>query len=201
MLSQELDEVRLGLPKELSDAAGADGTADTAEIDVAAQRYLAVHPGSDRHLMILEIGSRQLSTRDGPPELLRAAATGTLPGGTVGSLRTVESAAGPLRILSAPLTNADQTIGTVTVVGPLSEGRDQGRTALVRIALAGGIGLAVGGVVLVFAVRRALQPVRELAVAARSVDLSDLKSPGPRPGPAGRGRRRWPGSSTGCSTG
>jgi signal transduction histidine kinase len=176
VLSQELGEVRIGLPRELSNAAGDDGAATTAEIDAAAERYLAVHPGSDRHLMILEIGSRQLGTRDGPPELLGLQRLGTLPAGTLGSLRTVESAAGPLRILSAPLTNADRTIGTVTVVGPLSERRDQGRTALVRIALAGGIGLVVGGVILIFAVRRALQPVRALAVAARSVDLSDLKS-------------------------
>ncbi|WP_375430872.1 ATP-binding protein [uncultured Friedmanniella sp.] len=176
VLSQELDEVRLGLPTELREAAGDDGEATTAEVDAAAQRYLAVHPGSDRHLMVFEIGSRQLSTRDGPPELLRLQRLGTLPAGTLGSLRTVDSPAGPVRILSAPLTNATQTIGTVTVVGPLSEGRHQSRTALVRIALAGGIGLAVGGVILVFAVRRALQPVRALAVAARSVDLSDLKS-------------------------
>ena len=176
VLQQELDEVRLGLPKELASAAGTDGSATTAEIDVAAQRYLAVHPGSDRHLMILQIGSRQLSTRDGPPELVQLQRLRTLPEGTVGSLRTVDSAAGPLRVLSAPLTNGTQTVGTVTVLGPLSEGNDQGRTALVRIAIAGGIGLAVGGIVLVFAVRRALQPVRALAVAARSVDLADLKS-------------------------
>jgi hypothetical protein len=69
ILQQELDEIRLGLPEELAAAAGDDGTATDAEIDLAAQRYLAVHRGSARHLTLIQIGSRRLSTRDGPPAL------------------------------------------------------------------------------------------------------------------------------------
>ncbi len=176
VLLQELNEVRIALPDELQAAAGSDRTVAAAELDLAAQRYLAVHPGSDRHLTVIEIGSSRLSTRDGPPSVEQLVLQDELPAGEPGALTTVSSAAGPLRVVSAPLTTGGQTLGNVTVVGPLSEGREQATDALVRTASAGTIGLAAGGLVLLFAVRRALQPVRALATAARSIDLSDLQS-------------------------
>lgn len=181
VLRQELAEVRLRLPEQLQSAAGGDGTASAAELDLAIQRFLATHPGSDRHLTVIQIGSRQLSTRDGPVALELLQLEGALPAGELGSLVTVDSAAGPLRVLSAPLTAGQEELGTVTIVGPLSGSGAQADEALRRIALAGFIGLAIGGILLLLAVRRALQPVHALATAARSVDLTDLQARIPDP--------------------
>jgi len=176
ILRQELSQVVLDLPPELQAAAGNDGVASPAEMDLAVQRFLAVHPGTDRHLTVITIGSRTLVTRDGPPDLERLQRRGDLPAGQPRSLMTVDSAAGPLRVLSASLMGADQELGSVTVVGPLSEGRQRAMDALVRIAISGAVGLVVGGLLLLIAVRRGLRPVRALAGAARSVDLTDLQS-------------------------
>lgn len=181
ILQQEIEEVRLGLPRELQAAAGDDGVASAAELDLAVQRYLAVHPGSDRHLTVIEIGSHQLSTRDGPPALKQLVLLGTLPAGEPGSLLTVDSDAGRLRVLRAPLRTGSTDLGMITVVGSLADTRAQAQDALVRIAAAGFIGLALGGLILVLTLRRALQPVRALAAAARSVDLTDLQSRVPIP--------------------
>ena len=82
LLRQELAEVRLGLPAQIMAAQGADGIADAAEVEVAVRRYLAVNPGSERHLTVIQIGAggrsapgtgrrpcSSCSARDGcPPE-------------------------------------------------------------------------------------------------------------------------------------
>ena len=176
VLRQELDEVQLSLPGELRAAAGGDATALSAEAELAVERFLAVNPGSARHLTVIRIGATTLSTRDGPPALKRLQRQGTLPDGEPGSLLTVDTDAGPVRVLSSPLVAAEQQLGSVTISGPLSDGLAQANEAFVRIILAGAIGLVLGGLLLLLAVRRALRPVRELASAARSVDSSDLRT-------------------------
>ena len=47
--------------------------------------------------------------------------------------------------------------------------------------MASAVGLLLGGLVLLIALRRALRPVHDLATAARSVDLNDLSSRVPEP--------------------
>lgn len=181
LLKQEMSEVRLTLPKELESAAGADNVLSAIEIDVAVQRYLAVHPGNARQFTTVEIDNQQFSTRDGPAEVKTLRQKGALPVGRPGSIETVDSAAGPLRVLTAPLMMNSKSAGNISVVGTLVDGRQQADDAFIRILLAGFVGLVLGGLVLLFAVRRALQPVRALANAARSVDLSDLESRVPNP--------------------
>lgn len=181
LLRQELEEIRLGLPGELAGAAGGDGRVSSAEADLAVQRYLAVHPGSDRHLTIIDLGGRRLSTRDGPGALEQLQVRGELPAGELGSVSTIDSAAGPLRVLSASLQTEQQAFGKATIIGPLGDTLAAARDALVRTILAGFIGLSIGGALLLVAVRRALQPVRDLAAAARLVDLSDLDTRVPEP--------------------
>lgn len=181
LLMQELRAVRDGLPAELRAAAGPDGITGATEADLAVQRFLAVHPGSRRHLTIIEIGAQQFSTRAGPADVEELQQNGELPSGTAGTLQTVDSESGPLRILKAPIVADSGQLGDVTVIGSLSAGRAQATEALVRIALAGLIGLAVGALTLLLAVRRALQPVGALAAAASSADLSDLGARVPEP--------------------
>jgi two-component system, OmpR family, sensor kinase len=181
LLRQEMTEVRLGLPAELEAARGADGVADVAEVELAVQRYLARNPGSVRHLTVIQVGSNVFSTRDSPPDLEQLQRENALPAGIGGTLTTVDSSVGPLRMLTASLDSDGSPFGTLTVVGPLAPGRAQATQAFGRIALASVSGLLVGGVLLVFALRRALQPVHDLAAAARSADLGDLDVRVPEP--------------------
>jgi signal transduction histidine kinase len=181
LLSQELTEVRLGLPAELQAARGTDGVTDAAEVELAVQRYLALNPGSARHLTVIQVESKVFSTQDGPPDLQELQRENGLPAGVGGTLTTVDSPVGPLRMLTASLESDGSAIGTLTVVGPLTPGRAQATQAFGRIGLASVIGLLVGGVLLVFALRRALQPVHDLAAAARSADLGDLDVRVPEP--------------------
>jgi two-component system, OmpR family, sensor kinase len=182
VLRRELTALQLGLPEQLNAATGGDGTADAAEVDQAVQRYLALHPGSEQHLTIIRLGPRTLSTRDGPPELEELQRSSGLPSGTQGRLLTVDSPVGPLRVLSADVISGGQTIAQVSVLGPLSRGWDQAREAFIRIGVASAIGLTLGGLVLLLALRQALHPIHDLATAARSVDLTDLSSRVPEPG-------------------
>ena len=181
VLRREVTALALGLPDQLAEAAGADGTANAAEVDVAVQRYLARHPGSQQHLTVVTLGARTLSTQDGPPDLVALSRADGLPRGTVGRLLTVASAVGPLRVLTADVVSQGQVVAQVSVYGPLGPGRASAQQAFVRIAVASAVGLLLGGVVLLVALRRALRPVHELADAARSVDLRDLSSRVPEP--------------------
>jgi two-component system OmpR family sensor kinase len=181
VLRREVTALALGLPGQLAEAAGADGTADAAEVDLAVQRYLALHPGSQQHLTVVTLGAKTLSTRDGPAELVSLDRGEGLPRGTVGRLLTVSSPAGALRVLTADVVSQGQNVAQVAVYGPLGPGRDSAQQAFARIAIASAIGLVLGGVVLLLALRRALRPVHELASAARSVDLRDLSSRVPEP--------------------
>ncbi|WP_172825721.1 HAMP domain-containing sensor histidine kinase [Microlunatus sagamiharensis] len=182
VLRREVSALALGLPDQLSAAAGSDGTADAAQVDRAVQQYLALHPGSQQHLTVITLGSRTISTQDGPPELVELNRSGALPAGVDGRLLTVSSKAGPLRVLRTPVVSRGAQVAVVSVYGPLAPGLDQARQAFVRIGLASAVGLVLGGVVLLLALRKALRPVHELADAARSVDLRDLSSRVPEPG-------------------
>lgn len=181
VLTQELAEIRLGLPVALAAAAGADQVTSGEEVDLAVRRYLAVQPGSARHLTVITVDGRSYSTAQGPAEVLRLERSGGLPRGPSGLLVTAASPAGDLRLLSAPVVSNGRQIGTVVVVGPLSEGQAQARNALARVAIAESVGLVAGGTLLALVLRRALRPVRQLAEAARSVDLADLDTRIPEP--------------------
>ena len=181
VLRREFTALQQKLPEQLTAATGSAAVADPAAVDRAVRRYLALYPGSEQHLTVIRLGSRVLSTRDGPAELEALEASGSLPTGTPGRLLTVASPAGPLRVLTAELTSEGRPFAQATVLGPLSPGEAQARGAFVRIGVASAVGLLLGGLVLLIALRRALRPVHDLATAARSVDLNDLSSRVPEP--------------------
>lgn len=174
LLRRELTAVQLGLPPQLKAADGSDRRIDANEFDVAVQRYLALHPGSPQHLTIIEVGERSLSTGDGPADIVALHREGRLPTGTPGTLGTVDSPAGPLRLLNSPLIIGGQAVGSITVAGPLAPGQAHASQAFVRIGVASAVGLLLGGLLLVLALRQALRPVHDLVTAARSADLRDL---------------------------
>ncbi|MFC5381545.1 sensor histidine kinase [Aquipuribacter nitratireducens] len=170
LLRGQLDQVGAGLPEDIAGTAGADGVASPAELRLAGERYLATTPGGSGHLLVLDLGGQRLVGSDGPPELLALRDADELPEGEPGRAATVSTARGDVRVLTAPLVvDGGVVVGSATALGSLADARDRGASVLWRIGLAGGIGLLVGGLVLLVAVRRELRPLRALAGAARQV--------------------------------
>ncbi|PWJ53168.1 Signal transduction histidine kinase [Quadrisphaera granulorum] len=173
LLLDETAVLQRDLPDLVVQQAGADGVLTSEEAALAANAYLALHDGSARHIVVLLTeGRRQLSS--GPSALVTLAGSEDVPLGEPGRVMTVPSALGDVRVLNTPIEVGGQRIGTALLLGSLEPGRAQALDALQRIALAGGVGLLVGGAVLVVAVRRATAPLRHLAQAARAVDLAAL---------------------------
>ncbi|MGE0795960.1 MAG: ATP-binding protein [Acidimicrobiia bacterium] len=178
VLRDELRTVRTELPLRFPDHAQVTGT----ELRAAVREYLALHPGSRRHLTVVHIGSDTYSTTTGPDPLVDLRRDGELPEGTPGRLRTVATAEGPTRVLNATLTAAGQEVGQVVVVGTLEDVQADAIASLGSIAAAGSVGLVVGGAVLIVATRRAVRPVTELAAAARATGGRDLTARVPATG-------------------
>lgn len=173
-LEQVRADVSADLPEELAAAVGVDGVLSPAEAGLAGRRFLTSEPGSDVHLTSLTLGPQPLVTQAGPAPLRRLRDAGALPAGQAGSVVTVGTEQGPVRVLTSSLVAEDgTTLGEVRVYGSLVEGRAAARAALVRIAVAGGVGLLVGAVLLLVAMGRALRPLAELATAARGTGAGD----------------------------
>ena len=177
ILRRELEAVTAGFPPML--AGKAQLNAD--DLRRAASQYLAIHPGSDRHLTVFSFGGDEISTRAGPDRLVELRQDGRLPDGTLGRLTTADTPEGPVRVLAAPLAAGGVIAGRVTIAGPLHEAHDTAARSLVRMSVAGAIGLVLGGGGLVLATRRALRPVRALADTARATSGGDLEARAPEP--------------------
>ncbi|WP_380163500.1 ATP-binding protein [Jannaschia sp. R86511] len=170
VLLLELDAAREALPTEIADQAGLDGVSSPLELQRAAQAFLRRNPGSDRHMTAVQAGGERFVTQAGPAPLRSLRDADALPADTSGSVTSIGTGEGPVRVLASPLRAADGTErGGVVVYGSLAEGRATAADALLRIALAGGVGLLVGGVLLFLAVGRALRPVADLAEASRGL--------------------------------
>ncbi|TNM70196.1 HAMP domain-containing histidine kinase [Streptomyces sp. NP160] len=187
LLTDELADLRTDLPRLVREQAGTDGQVSADEARTAANAYLGTHDGSARHLLVIDVEGRRQFTRSGPAPLVDLLNRGDLPTGQAGRLVTVPSLRGEVRVLNTPVEVGGQQVATALLVGSLEPGRAQAADVLQRIAIAGGIGLLVGGAVLVVAVRRATAPLRHLAHAARDVDLAALPDGPPQLPGADRG--------------
>ena len=179
LLRRERDELVASFPALLAGAESGGLTGD--ELRVAAQQYLAAHPGSDRHLTAITVAGDTFTTSEGPGDLVALRDAGRLPAAPPGRLTTVDTGAGPVRVLSAALTAGGEEVAVATVASPLDEVRDDALTSLGRIAAAGAVGLALGAVALVLSTRRALRPVADLAATARRTRGGDLAARAPEP--------------------
>ena len=172
LLRQERDELVASFPGVLA-GAEVDGLTDD-ELRRAAQQYLAAHPGSDRHLTTITVAGDAFTTRDGPRALVDLRSQDALPTAESGRLTTVDTAEGPVRVLSAALLAGGEEVGTATVASPLDEVRDDALTSLGRVAGAGAVALVLGALALVLSTRRALSPVADLAATARRTRGGDV---------------------------
>jgi signal transduction histidine kinase len=176
-LERELSGLVAGLTEDVP-----EGGRTTAALQEAAARSLALNPGSDRHLAVIEVAGRRARNLEGAAALVRLERDGRLPAGEVGRLTTVGTPAGDVRVLAAAIEADGVRVGTATIVGTLDDARDAASTALTRIALAGAIGLVLGGAALTLATRRALAPVVGLAGAARATKGDDVGARVPETG-------------------
>lgn len=179
LLRQELSELTASFPPLLAQAE-ADGLSDD-ELRQTAQQYLATHPGGERHLTAVSVAGDTFTTAEGPPSLVGLRDADQLPAVEAGRLTTVDTDAGPVRVLSASLVSGDRPVGVARVMSPLDEVRDDALTSLGRIAVAGAIGLALGALALTLSTRRALRPVADLAATARRTRGGDLSVRAPEP--------------------
>lgn len=188
VLRQEYTDLTRGLPDALEQVSGS-APASAAQLELAVQNFLALHPGGDLHLTVVTIGERVVSTEDGPASLRQLVADGMLPPGVVASreadgrglLTTAGTSTGDIRMLVAPIISDGAVIGEVQVLGSLADANETATAALWRILVAGLVGLLVGGVILVLAVRKALRPVGSLASAVRSADRTGTTARVPEP--------------------
>ena len=108
VLRREFDRAATGLPGAADRRpTGSDGRRRSPRRSTwPSRRYLALHPGSDQHLTVIRRSARGCSAPGtARRNSKRCSASGSLPTGTAGRLRTVASPAGPLRVLTAELTS------------------------------------------------------------------------------------------------
>lgn len=147
---------------------------DEASITAAVEQYLATHPGTGSHLKAVTIGDRVLVTDRGPDPVLALLADGPLPAGAApGTLSSVESEQGSLRVLSTPVVIGGDTVGELAVYGDLEAVLTDARTTAGRIALAGFVAATLGVVLIAVTTRRALRPLQRLSEQTRAIGSTE----------------------------
>lgn len=183
LLRSEAASLGRALDDELHQAAGRDGQVSTPEAERAARRALSISPSGTRHVALVSVDGRRLQSTGGPPRVAALMRGADAPATVPGSIRTVETAAGPVRVLDTAVRDrSDNEILTVTVVAPLDQVHDTAGTVLRRAAVASAVGVAVGGGLLWLVARRTLRPVHDVSAAASAISPADLTTRVPVPG-------------------
>ncbi|MFC4563079.1 ATP-binding protein [Nocardiopsis mangrovi] len=181
LLREEAELLGDALADRLPSAAGLDGVVSGPEAERAARQALAVRPSGARHVSLVTVDGVRLQSAGGPARVAALMRGGDAPE-TQSGLRTLDTGAGPLRVLDASVVDeAGTAVVVVTVAAPLDPSRDEAATVLLRAALAGGVGVLGGGVALWLVVRRTLHPVREVSAAAQAISPDDLTTRVPVP--------------------
>ncbi|MFJ9557264.1 ATP-binding protein [Nocardiopsis sp. NPDC101807] len=182
LLREESALVGDALADQVPAAAGLDGVVSGPEAERAARQALAVRPSGARHVTLVTANGARLQSTGGPTRVAGLMRGGDAPAPEPGTIRTLDTDAGPVRVLDTAVADeAGDPLAVVTVVAPLDSTRDTAATVLLLSALAGGIGVVGGGVVLWLVVRRTLSPVREVSEAAKAISPSDLDTRVPVP--------------------
>jgi signal transduction histidine kinase len=167
---------------QLPSAAGLDGVLSAPEAEHAARRALTVRPSSASHVALLTVGGVRLQAAGGPARVAAMLRGSEAPGSDPGRIRSLDTVAGPVRVLDTTvIDDTGAAVATVTVAAPLEQPRDTAASVLRRAALAGAIGIAVGGLALWLVVRKSLRPLRQVSAAAESIAPTDLTARVPVP--------------------
>ncbi|CAL9614935.1 Adaptive-response sensory-kinase SasA [Nocardiopsis dassonvillei] len=183
LLREESALVGEALGVRLPAAAGLDGVVSGPEAQRAARQALATRPSGARHVTLVSAGGVRLQSTGGPGAVATLMSGSDAPPVEPGTLRTVDSGAGPLRVMDAAVVDGDGAqVAVVTVAAPLEPSREAAGAVLASVGAAGAVGLAGGGLLLWAVVRRTLRPVREVSAAAKEVSPADLAARVPVPG-------------------
>ncbi|MFY7066107.1 HAMP domain-containing sensor histidine kinase [Nocardiopsis changdeensis] len=183
LLQEEAALVGEALGNRLPEAAGIDGVVSGPEAQRAARQALATRPSGARHVTLVSAGGVRLQSTGGPGPVATLLSGPGAPPVEPGSLRTVDSGVGPLRVMDTAVVDGDGAqVAVVTVAAPLEPSRDAAGAVLASVGAAGAVGLAGGGLLLWAVVRRTLRPVREVSAAAKEVSPADLAARVPVPG-------------------
>jgi signal transduction histidine kinase len=147
----------------------------------AVVEYMALHPSTESYLIVVRMDGDVLSSPGGPEELVKLRDRGDLPTSRPGQFETLDTPLGRIRSLSTRILMGDERLASFQVVGSLEPIRREALGELRRLAVAGLLSLVLGGILLALVLRRALAPLRRLAGAARSVQLTDLSIRVPEP--------------------
>jgi len=182
LLREESAQLAASFTDGATDGAGLDRVLAEPEARNAARAALAVHPSGPRHVAVITLGESRLQATGGPPRVAALLRGTDAPATEPGRLRTVDTSVGAIRILDLALTDpSGAPLAVVTVAAPLDAVRDAANGALARSAAAAAVALVMGGAMLVWVVRRSLQPLRELSDAARAITPEDLTARVPVP--------------------
>lgn len=141
----------------------------------AVTRYLALNPSTESYWTIVTLADgRQLAAANGPPELEPLYREDRLPSGRLNVRETVATDAGDIRTVSVPVQLAGEQLATLQIVAPLGPERAEAFEAARLVAIAAGIALLLGGILLAASLWRSLRPLGDLASAARSTELRSL---------------------------
>ncbi len=170
----------------LPDAAGLDGVLTVPEIETAARAALTRHPSGTRHVpvVVVQRGGEvvRLYGDGGPPEIAALVRGDATPVITPGLVRTVDTDAGPVRVLSRMvLDEAGADLARIDVLASLDDVRESASTVLRRSALAGLAGVLLGAAALWWVVRRSLRPLEDVSHAAAGITSHDLTTRVPVP--------------------
>lgn len=186
LLREEAAMLTAELAGLLPEAAGLDGVLSVPEVERAATSALTRHPSGTRHVpvVVVQRGGEvvRLYANGGPPEIAALVRGNAAPEITPGTVRTVDTEAGPVRVLSRMVldeTGAD--LARIDILASLDEVRASASSVLRRSALAGLVGVLVGAAALWWVVRRSLRPLEDVSRAAAGITTQDLTTRVPVP--------------------
>jgi two-component system OmpR family sensor kinase len=163
---------------------GLDGVLSPPELARAAQFALTIHPSGARHVVVMTLADRRLQSAGGPRGLLTLARSAERPPIRAGALRSVDTTAGPVRVLDVEVLDANgATLATVTTMASLDDARDTANSVLRLVIVASVVGLVVGALVLAVVMRRALRGLRQVSAATAGVTSDELGARVPVPAP------------------
>ncbi|MGF1646358.1 MAG: ATP-binding protein [Kineosporiaceae bacterium] len=153
-----------------------DGVSPTARDEIVERlsSYLGTQPGSDRHLSVITVAGAAPLVTGGPAPVATLLRRGDLPVGTPGRVVTLDTAEGPLRVLTVPIEVRGTVVGQLAVYGWLG-GVERDAATVARVGTLAAAGVAVlGTLVLAVALRAATAPLRSLRSAADRAGVADL---------------------------
>ncbi|MBB3040064.1 HAMP domain-containing sensor histidine kinase [Hoyosella altamirensis] len=181
-LQRELNRFTLALTEYSEEHREPDGVISAETLRNAVNDYYRLNPGSDTYLTVIRLGNSVFVSPAPPAQLTDLSDRLAIPPNAGTGFETLDSQAGTLRAVQAPITVNGETAGSAQVVGALDPISDQTSQSLVWLGIVAAISLVTGGTALSIVITRTLAPLRDLAATAQQTgQLHDLDARVPQP--------------------